>query len=510
MSDTNQAIRDVVKGAGVVYIGLFLELLIAFVAQVLAARYLSVSDFGGITTGTALLDVLSIAGGLGLAAGLTRYLPRVDDEEKRSLATTAVIATSVVSFTLGAVVSFNASFIAREVFGDVTVTSSIRIFGAAIPFAALLNTAIGGIRGQKQSLYQVYVKNFLHPVVRFLFVIGAITYGLDQSGLASAYAAPYVISAILALLLLYRSLPRSSFSLNNRLAKNVASYSLPFTITSVAGFVYRSIDIFLILHFLGSFAVGVYGVAYAATHFMRMFSTAFNFLGAPVASDLEHGGDVDEVIHIFQSLSRWLVIGSVCMLVPLGVFSGDFISIVYQSKYDSGQFTLTILAVGFAVGNVLGIHGPIIQALGYSRVLMLNSIAAAVSNIILNIILIPKFGISGAAVATVFAYLLRDGLATIEVRYYLGTTSIGWSTLGPTILSVPFLGGVSLFIAPAIPGTFLWVLGISGILTFLYGSGVLFMFGLSETEVMIIRSAEDKYNIRLGPLNTIIDILSKK
>lgn len=508
MSDTDQAIRDVVKGASVVYVGLFLELLIAFVAQVLAARYLSVSDFGGVTTGTALLDVLSTAGGLGLAAGLTRYLPRVDDKKKRSLATTAVIVTAVVSFTLSAVVSFNASFIAREVFGDATVTSSIRIFGAAIPFAALMNTAIGGIRGQKQSLYQVYVKNFLHPIVRFLFIIGAVTYGLGQAGLASAYAAPYVVSAILALLLLYRSLPKSSFSLNSNLTKDVASYSLPFTITSIAGFVYRSIDIFLILHFLGSFAVGVYGVAYAATHFMRMFSTAFNFLGAPVASDLEHGGEVDEVIRIFQSLSRWLVIGSVCMLVPLGIFSGDFISIVYQSKYDSGQFALTILAIGFAVGNVLGIHGPIIQALGKSRVLMLNSIAAAISNIILNIILIPKFGISGAAAATVFAYLLRDGLATAEVRYYFGTTSIGWSIVGPTILSVPFLGGVLLFIAPTIPGTFLWVLGTSGVLTFLYGSIALLIFGLSETEVMLIRSAEEKYNIRFGIVDTLVNILS--
>jgi O-antigen/teichoic acid export membrane protein len=63
MSDTDQAIRDVIKGAGVVYVGLFLELLIAFVAQVLAAQYLSVSGFGGLTTGTALLDIGSIVAG---------------------------------------------------------------------------------------------------------------------------------------------------------------------------------------------------------------------------------------------------------------------------------------------------------------------------------------------------------------------------------------------------------------------------------------------------------------
>ena len=81
MTDGDQAIRDVIKGASIVSVGLFLELLIAFVAQVIAARYLSAADFGGLTAGSAILDIGAIIAGLGLASGLTRYLPRVDDAE---------------------------------------------------------------------------------------------------------------------------------------------------------------------------------------------------------------------------------------------------------------------------------------------------------------------------------------------------------------------------------------------------------------------------------------------
>lgn len=509
MSDADQAIRDVVKGASIVYVGLFAELLIALVAQILAARYLSVSDFGGITTGTALLNIGSILGGLGLASGLTRYLPRIDNEEKRSLATTAVVVTAVVSFTFGASITYNAPTIAREVFGDTSVTSSIRIFGAAIPFAALLNVAIGGIRGQKQSLYRVYIKNLLHPVVRFAFIILAISYGFSQAGLASAYAIPYVVSAALALVLLHRSLPSSTVSFDWELVKEVSSYSLPFTISGVAGFVYRSIDIFLILHFLGSFAVGIYGVAYAATSFMGMFSTAFNFLGAPVASELEHSGNIDEVMRVFRSVTRWLVIGSVCVLVPLGIFSTDFISIIYQSKYASGGSALTILAVGFAVNNVLSVHGPILQALGRSKILSYNSVAAAVVNLVLNVILIPMYGIVGAAIATSLSFLLRDGLATLQVRYFLDTTPISWEVIGPTAISIPFLGGIAVFVAPNVPGTFLWLVGVSGVLSALYCGTVLLTFGLPKTEVMILRSIEEKYGVNLGPIEPLIRFLSR-
>jgi O-antigen/teichoic acid export membrane protein len=484
-------------------------LFIALVAQILAARYLSVSDFGGITTGTALLDIGSIIGGLGLASGLTRYLPRVDDKEKRSLATAAVVVTAVVSFALGATVTLNASSIAREVFGDSSVASSIRIFGAAIPFAALLNVSIGGIRGEKQSLYRVYVKNLVHPVARVVLVIFAVSYGFGQVGLASAYAIPYVASAVLALVLLHRSLPPSIISFDIDLVKEVSSYSLPFTITGVSGFIYRSLDIFLILHFMGSFAVGIYGVAYAATSFMGMFSTAFNFLGAPVASELEHGGNIDQVMRVFRSVTRWLVIGSVCVLIPLGIFSADFISIIYQSKYASGGVALTILAIGFAVKNVLSVHGPILEALGHSKILSYNSVAAAAVNLILNIIFIPRYGIVGAAIATSLSFILRDSLAALQVRHFLDTTPISWEAIGPTLISIPFLGGIVAFVAPNVPGTFLWLVGVSGVLSVLYSGTVLLALGLPETEIMILRSMEEKYGINLDPLEPLIRLLSR-
>lgn len=510
MGDTKQAIRDVAKGASVVYAGLFLELLIAFLAQVLAARYLSVSEFGGITTGTALLNIGSIVAGLGLASGLTRYLPRIGEEKKRPL-TTFVVAIAVVSSSLvGVTTILGAEFLATDVFGNPEVAVSIRIFGAAIPFAALLNVGIGGIRGQKHSLYQVVVKNIAHPLVRFALVIGAVVYGFGEAGLASAYAIPYILSALIALFFLYRTLPSSGRSFDVGLTAEVARFSLPFTLSGVAGFVYRSIDIFLILRFLGSFAVGLYGVAYAAVSFMGMFSTAFNYMGAPVASELESDGNVEEVMRVFRSVARWLVIGSVCALVPLFVFSTEFISIIYRSKYTGGGPALSILAVGFAVKNVLSIHGPILTALGRSKTLSFNSVVAGIANVVLNLVLIPAFGIEGAAVATVLSFLLRDTLATAQVWYLLETTPITWTALRPVVVAAPLLAAFAGYVAPAIPTTLLWLLAATGAFGVVYLGGVLLAFGLSDTEVMLIRSAEEQYGIDLTPIDPIIHRLSNK
>jgi O-antigen/teichoic acid export membrane protein len=510
MTDGNQAIRDVVKGASIVYIGLLLELLIAFVAQIIAARYLSVGDFGGLTAGTALLDIGSIVAGLGFSAGLTRYLPRVTEDQKRTLAAMTLGVTFVTSIALGGAVTLAAPFLASTVFGSPAVTPSIRIFGAAIPLGALLKVAVGGIRGQELSLARVVVKNIVHPTTRILLVVLAVSYGLGQAGIAGAYAFPYMLSAFLALVLFYRSLPASHLRFDRGMLSDVTRYSLPLTVGRVSDFVYRSIDIFLILYFLGDNATGIYGVAYAAVSFMGMFSTAFNYLSTPIASKLESTDDIDQVLRLFRSTARWLTIGSVCVLVPLAVFATDFVTTIYGSKYQNGGIVLAILAVGFAAKNVLSIHNPMLEALGRSKTLSINSAIAAVSNVALNLLLIPQYGIVGAAIATNFSFLLRDGFAAIQVYRSLGATPVTWEVGRPTLLAVPFLSVVTFFVAPAVPATLLWLIAVTGISSTVYLAVVLLAFGLSSTDVMIIRSAQERFGLQWDGLDEAIKYLDRE
>jgi O-antigen/teichoic acid export membrane protein len=178
----------------------------------------------------------------------------------------------------------------------------------------------------------VYVKNFIHPVTRITLVVAAVLLGLQQAGIAGAYAIPYVLSAVVALYLLHRSLPASDAAFDETVTRDLLSYSLPMTVTDMAGFIYRNADIFLILWLLDSEAVAIYGVAYAAVKFMEMFSSAFNFLSTPVASELDDESERADFSGVFTPVVRWLTIASICMLVPLGVFAKEFLTVIYGVK----------------------------------------------------------------------------------------------------------------------------------------------------------------------------------
>lgn len=511
----DQAIRDVVRGAGIVYVGLVLEMGVAFLAQWIAANVLSVSDFGGVTTGVAVLNMGAIVASLGLGNGLTRYLPRFDETERAAVARGSIGVTFVLSLILGVVVVLNAQHVA-SLMGDARIAPSIQVFAATIPLATLLTVAIGGIRGQKQSRYRVYVENLLRPLSRFALVLVATVVAAGQMGFASAYAVPYWLGGLLALFLFDRALPGTLLSPQTlvsdirrqlSLVGDILRYSLPFILSSASSFIYRSSDIFLLIWFIGSDAVGVYGVAYAAARLVLMFSTAFNFLNAPVASELEAGSGIEATIGVQRTVMRWLVVLSIPTLIPFVVFPEVFISGIYRDDYVAGAFALAVLTVGFTVHNVLSAQSNILKGAGYSKPDAINSFVGAVVNVSLNLLLIPRYGIAGAAAATTVSYLVIDGLLVLELWYITDQFVLTRSELAPVVVAGPLLAFVW-YLKPFVPGTFPWLIVVTTVFGLIYAASCIITLGFNDDEVMLVRSIEERYDLQLGPITTIVERFS--
>lgn len=504
--DLDEAVRDLVKGAGLIYTGLLLEYLLAFVVQVLAARFLTTAEFGSVISGTAIVDIGAIVGTLGMGIGLTRNLPRRDsDAERLKLAHAGFMIGLPVSVFIGGAIVFNANFLAERVFNDPNVAVSLRIFGAVIPFATTLQLAVGGIRGQQYSRYQVYLKNILQPISRFALIIGAVAYGLGEIGVLTAYSFPYVLAGLASLYLLRRALP--GFSVVGRTTFSTASdllrFSLPLSITKASHFISRSVDIFLILYFLDSGAVGIYGVVYGLAKLINTFSTAFNYLGLPISSELDSFGKDNEMLKINESILRWLVVVSVPVVFPMLVYPADLIRFIYRSAYTDGAVAFAILAAGFAIYNVLNANTNILTAIGATKTRMLNRVATAGINVGLNLVLIPKMGITGAAIATVVSYMVLGIVMVGEIYYYTDYFPLSRRVVAPVVVAVPVMVA-GWTVAPLFPTSIFTVALLTTAVGLVYLASILLVLGLSDEEVMLIHSAEDKYGLELAPVDWIV------
>lgn len=228
-----------------------------------------------------------------------------------------------------------------------------------------------------------------------------------------------------------------------------------------------------------------------------------SYLSTPVSSQLESDERIGEAISVQTTISRWVTIVTIGALVPMIFFAAEFLSFIYRPAYASAAPTLAVLLIGFALKNVHITHGPIIEGLGKSKLAAFNTATAALVNTGANLLLIPSHGIIGAAVATTLSYAVLSILSTLEVKYYTGQTTLSKQVLEPMLVAVPLVV-VATPIFRQVPSSLLWTFGTSSAFAFTYAVALVVVLGFKPADVMIIRSAEDKFGLSLGPFDAIL------
>lgn len=508
--DADSAIRTIFKGAGIVYAGLILQYILSFASQVITANLLSAGGFGNVITGTAVIDLGAIIGTIGLNIGLARNLPRESEREGQiKIANAAYLIAIPLSIVVAISVVLNSEYIAGTVFSDPTISTSIAIFGATVPFAVLYNLGTGGIRGQEISRYRVYLRNIIQPVTRMGIISVVAIYGLGETGYLAGYAIPYVVVGVISTYLFTKALPGFKVLGKTDLdtAKSLVNFSLPISVSNAVGFVIRSSDIFLILYFMNNEAVGAYGVVYSLSKLVEMFSTAFNFLGMPVASRLESDENLGDALRVNESILRWLAVLSAPAVFPLIVYPEFIISFIYGQKYTAGAAALMTLASGFAIHNVFSPNRSLLTATGHTKTMMGNNIVTSALNFGLNLVLIPHYGIFGAAASTVIAFLFRDAVVVLELRVLIGQYTITSRVINPILLAIP-VTAVMAYLALQIEATIYSMLLLSGATSVIYAALLVVILGITPEEQMLVNSVEEKYGVSFWLVDKIIERFS--
>jgi O-antigen/teichoic acid export membrane protein len=162
-----------------------------------------------------------------------------------------------------------------------------------------------------------------------------------------------------------------------------------------------------------------------------------------------------------------------------------------------------VLVVGFAIKNVLQTHEAIIDALGRSKLIAFNTTVTGAINLLANLVLIPEYGVLGAGAATTLSFVVLGVLPTVETWYLTGETTVASKALRPVALAVP-VTALAVPVMLTVPRTLAWTVGASAVFAFVYAVAVVVVLGFSETDVMVIRSVEEKYDVPLGPLDAVV------
>lgn len=305
-SDTDDALRTVFTGGSVVFLGLFIELGISFLAKLVIARVLGPVDYGVVALGVTTMVIVSTIVLLGLNTGIGRSLPRYDDpEHRRGVLVSSFQIAVPLAIVAGLSVYVTAPTIATVGFDDPSVTPVLRIFGLIIPLSAVVKLAVGSTQGLQQALPKVYIRNLVLPVTRFASVLVVLGLGFGAIGVAWAYAIAYVAAAVVGIYVLYQRTPLFSRGIDAiSMHRSLLTFSAPLVISTTMTLVLSDIDTFMLGYFTSTGAVGVYNTVYPLAHLLIVAMSSFGFIFMPVVSELHENGETTAVQQIYQEIGR--------------------------------------------------------------------------------------------------------------------------------------------------------------------------------------------------------------
>jgi len=372
--------------------------LIGFLSTMYFARAVGAGVLGAYFLFMAYLSIIGLMtdGGFGGAA-----VKRISEgEEPDAYFSAYVVLCSVfVTVIIMALLTF------RSYFVDLDNAGTFTWLLVALVASLLQGAVSNGIAGcSKMGIYAT--ADFINNVSRILIQVVAVFLGYGVAGLVGGFVAGMFVRAIVQLR--FFDLHIVYFGWSH--LKSLSSFSFWSFLISGGSLVFMNSDAVMIGYFLNNMDVGVYRVIFQFTALAAFITTAFRGTLWPKVSRWNQTG---EIALIEESLSRAFTY-SLILAVPLfvgGALLGDKLLYFFYGE-DFVSYTTLMLLFSVQIVNISQyFFSTYLTAMNQLKELFKITVVAVVANIVLNAMLIPAIGISGAAVATLATMSLHAVLA---------------------------------------------------------------------------------------------------
>ncbi|WP_456397905.1 flippase [Desulfurobacterium sp.] len=434
-SDTHFA--ELIKGAGTAFGFRILGIVLGYLFTLLVTRTLGAKAWGIFALCLVVLQIASVIGKLGMDTALLRFTAeytakkRVDilnDIYRKALKLVApfsIIVTTIV-YSLSPV-------LASTIFEKPYLTPYFHIISFAIvPFIFLWihSESIRGLKKVRQ--YMLLQQTGLYGIALLVFTAGIYLLGKNVELPIVSYTVATIILSFIAFLLwkAYLSQCRSEASYSGKSIfayRSLLSVSLPMLLSSSLALIMGWTDTIMLGMFKTTEEVGIYNVVLRISMITSITLLAINTIAAPKFAEFWGKEDIKGLAKVTQQSTKLIFWTSFPILLVFLVFPYQILRI-FGKEFTAGATALMILTVGQFVNAIVGSVGYILQMTGKEKIFQTVILIGTIINVILNLTLIPKFGIDGAAIASASAICFINIVPFLLVKYYYGffTLPINW------------------------------------------------------------------------------------
>ncbi len=410
-----------------------LNRVLALAMGIVLARGLGAEGYGTYAYAFAIMSLLMVAGEAGVPTLLMREVASAHGQQRWGLLRGALIRSgqlvllaSVSISTIGLLLLWA---MADHLSAAQFYTTLLMLL--VLPLAALTKTIAAAMRGLHRVVVGQAVDMLLRPLlvlvgVGSLFLL-APALRQPQYAMAAQLAAAGVV-LLVGGWVLSRYLPDASRTEPVEYqSRQWLKSALPFTLIGGAGIINNQADIIMLGWFGSAADVGIYRVAVQGATLVAFGLQAANAVIAPHFAQLYAQGDMEKLQRLVTVSARVVLLAALPVTLAF-VFAGDtIVAWVFGVEFAASHLPLAILALGQLANAAFGSVGFLLNMTGNESHVARVLWQTALLNVVLNGLLIPFYGMAGAAVASAISLLIWNALLFVRVGKNLGINSFAFA-----------------------------------------------------------------------------------
>ncbi|MGG5258051.1 flippase [Phycicoccus avicenniae] len=447
-------LRRMARGGGLNIVGAAFSQGSLFVIMLVLALTTSGADVGRYSMCYALLTILTLVALGGVRATLTRFVAmRLADADPGAVRGTVRLGMAVAvggGLAVSGALALCSGWVAG-VLQEPGLRDGILLVALAVGAATVQGAALAATQGWRSQRAFTLIGQVLDPGLRVVLTALALWLGHGLMGALWALVISTWTAGLLAVVVLVRRMRQVEPARPTYTPRPMASFAVVSWGSTLAttGLVWT--DTLILGHLTSAEDVGTYTVATRLVGLAIFVLNPINSAFVPSVARLHHLGDRDGVDLAYGAANRWIIRLSVPAFILLLVFPAELLGL-FGGGYAAAAAVTVVLAVGQLANAAAGPCGSVLNMTGLVRISLVDNVAALVLNVVLNLVLVPRFGVLGAAVAWTASLLLVNATKWLQVRRILGIRARGTGTVATLVAAAP-AALVAVLLGLAVDGT---------------------------------------------------------
>jgi O-antigen/teichoic acid export membrane protein len=411
--------------SGFIYLTItnILFIFVGYVTNIFLARHFGPAEYGVYGVLTALMTAINILHVSGIPQAVSRFIAHSKNKENEILASGIRLQLTIA--TSASLLLFLCAPLIANLFNDANFTNYMRLMSLIFPVYGLYGLYSGYYNGlhnfKKQALMNtVYIVSKL-----VLIIIFAIMFGIPGVIIG------FILSPLVALIIGIK-LPNSSKLYSY---KKIILYSIP--LIAFAGFstLQLSLDIFSLKALTNSPSITGYYTAAQSIAIIPYFAiSALGVVIMPSISSYIGKDQINEATAIVSRSVRFFIILIAPVVILMLVSSKFLIVFIFGENYLPAITSFRILLIGYALLSLFALMANVLNGAGYAKSSLMCAIAGLCASLFSYLLLIPKYGATGAAFGTLIGASLAALFTLINVYKYF-RFKISILTLGKVFIA---------------------------------------------------------------------------